>query len=222
MVQHKDMAGGDLHDPKGKYPTALLLDDNTANAYLIEETSGDDYFKIDTTNGSEAVSFGNAVTAPDYNFLGDGAFAVGGAADFASSVECANLRLPESGADPAAVADTGRLYTKDVAGATELFYRDAAGNVIQLTSAGVISVPLAVQEEVTTEAITGTDTALADQLAQTPKANAGVLLYLNGVLCRQGAGKDYTLSGKVITWLANTGTAPDMIVSDVLTACYYY
>jgi hypothetical protein len=46
------------------------------------------------------------------------------------------VTLIERGSDPSAVADTGFLYTKDVAGTTEVFYRDAAGNISQLTIAG--------------------------------------------------------------------------------------
>lgn len=46
------------------------------------------------------------------------------------------VTLPERGSDPSAVAATGTLYTKDVSGTTEVFYRDAAGNVVQLTTGG--------------------------------------------------------------------------------------
>lgn len=76
------------------------------------------------------------------------------------------------------------------------------------------------QEAVTTENITGTDTAITDTLDNTPVSNASVSLYLNGVLQDQGAGKDYTLSGVTITWLASTGTAVDMVTTDDLTATY--
>lgn len=42
--------------------------------------------------------------------------------------------------DPVAVAGTGIIYTKDVgSGVIESFYRDAAGNVIQLTSGGKLN-----------------------------------------------------------------------------------
>lgn len=47
--------------------------------------------------------------------------------------------LQELAADPGALANKGRLYTKDVSGGTELFFRDAAGNVIQITASGVLS-----------------------------------------------------------------------------------
>jgi len=76
------------------------------------------------------------------------------------------------------------------------------------------------QESVTTENITGTDTALADTLNNTPTSDAAVTLYLNGILQIQGAGNDYSISGSTITWLASTGTAVDMDTTDVLIAIY--
>lgn len=76
------------------------------------------------------------------------------------------------------------------------------------------------QEAVTTQTITNTDTAVTDTLNAVPKTNAGVLLFLNGVMLRQGAGFDYTLSGQTITWLASTGTAPNMQTNDILDAHY--
>lgn len=76
------------------------------------------------------------------------------------------------------------------------------------------------QEVIATEVITGTDTALADTLDNTPIDVTAVGLYLNGVLLREGAGNDYTISGTTITWLASTGTAPNMNTNDDLTAIY--
>jgi len=49
------------------------------------------------------------------------------------------VRFAES-SDPSAVADKGFVYAKDVSGATELFWRDAAGNVLQITAAGSLNV----------------------------------------------------------------------------------
>lgn len=76
------------------------------------------------------------------------------------------------------------------------------------------------QESVTTQVITGTDTAITDTLNATPKSNADVKLFLNGVHQRQGATFDYTISGITITWLASSGTAVDMDTTDVLIAVY--
>jgi len=52
----------------------------------------------------------------------------------------AQVTLPERGSDPTNDTDTGFLYTKDDgSGNTELFYEDDDGNVIQLTSGGVLN-----------------------------------------------------------------------------------
>ncbi|KKM62408.1 hypothetical protein LCGC14_1522000 [marine sediment metagenome] len=50
--------------------------------------------------------------------------------------EHTQVTLPELGADPTAVANTGFVYTKDDAADTELFYRDDSGNIVQLTQDG--------------------------------------------------------------------------------------
>ena len=76
------------------------------------------------------------------------------------------------------------------------------------------------QEQVTTQAITGTDTALTDELDAVPVSSASVKLLLNGLHQQQGAGKDYTISGKVITWLQSSGSAVPMDTSDILEAIY--
>jgi hypothetical protein len=49
--------------------------------------------------------------------------------------------LIEQTTDPDAVQDIGRLYTKDVATVTELFYRNSAGDVVQITSGNKLNVP---------------------------------------------------------------------------------
>lgn len=76
------------------------------------------------------------------------------------------------------------------------------------------------QESITTEVITGSDTALSTVLSSTPVSNASVSVYLNGVFQRQGATFDYTISGTAITWLASSGTAVDMDTSDILVVTY--
>lgn len=76
------------------------------------------------------------------------------------------------------------------------------------------------QESITTEVITGTDTAITDTLNNTPTGDVTVILYLNGIQQVQGAGADYTISSQTITWLASSGTAVDMDATDVLIAVY--
>ena len=51
------------------------------------------------------------------------------------------VTLPVLAADPTLAALTGFIYTKNVgAGVTELFYEDAAGNVKQLTTGGLLNI----------------------------------------------------------------------------------
>lgn len=76
-----------------------------------------------------------------------------------------------------------------------------------------------VQEAITAEAKT-TDGAITDTLDNAPRTGSVVHLFLNGVKQEYGAGKDYTVSGQTITWLAGTGTAVDLAVDDVLVAVY--
>ena len=49
-----------------------------------------------------------------------------------------NFRFVES-SDPTQVANSGFNYTKDVGGITEKFYLDSSGNVVQITSNGVVA-----------------------------------------------------------------------------------
>jgi hypothetical protein len=75
-------------------------------------------------------------------------------------------------------------------------------------------------EELTTEAITGTDTALTDTLTNTPDDWTKVEAYLNGIKQIYGAGNDFTGTGTTLTWLASTGTAVDMETTDSLEVVY--
>lgn len=55
-----------------------------------------------------------------------------------ASFQAPHLKLPE-GSDPSTVANTGFVYSKDVSSVTELFYRDSAGSVVQITSGGAVN-----------------------------------------------------------------------------------
>jgi hypothetical protein len=78
------------------------------------------------------------------------------------------------------------------------------------------------QEPVTTETITGSDTAIADVLDNIPIVTLSLNLFLNGVRQKQGATFDYTVNDSTgaITWLASSGTAVDMETTDTLDASY--
>lgn len=49
------------------------------------------------------------------------------------------LLLSEQASAPASEADSGWVYSKDVAGRTELFYRDDTGAEVQITSGGAVN-----------------------------------------------------------------------------------
>ncbi len=51
---------------------------------------------------------------------------------------CKNLALKQQAGDPTVATDTITLYAKDVGGNNEVFAKDEAGNVVQITSAGTI------------------------------------------------------------------------------------
>lgn len=86
------------------------------------------------------------------------------------------VTLQEQGADPAAIADRGRVYTKDVGGITELFYRDSAGTIMQLTTNGVLNFA---GDEITLDndkALRGKDTgAVARNLSKVDASNRTLL-----------------------------------------------
>ena len=48
----------------------------------------------------------------------------------------------EQAGDPPTVANQGQLYTKDVSGKSELFFKDSSGSVIQFSSGGGGSLPI--------------------------------------------------------------------------------
>lgn len=67
------------------------------------------------------------------------------------------------------------------------------------------------------------DTVLTAAPAFPPVSAQSVNLYLNGQLQRQGAGKDYTVTGgtlQVITWLTTSGTAIKLDANDIITIMY--
>lgn len=56
-----------------------------------------------------------------------------------AKVQAAQVAMPEQAAAPAAVGNTGLLYTKDVAGVTELYYKDSTGAETRLTTGGLLN-----------------------------------------------------------------------------------
>lgn len=59
-----------------------------------------------------------------------------------SSTNTSVVVLPERESAPATISGSGQLFTLDMGGITELFYKDSEGNIIQFTEAGQIKVEL--------------------------------------------------------------------------------
>jgi len=128
MAKHSTATGADLHDPKGKYPNWLELDP-IDTAYLIKDTSGNNYLVIKASAGSEVIELSNAGTNAEVQILGTGGAEIVGP-----------VTLPKQAADPSNEATKGKLYTKDPGdGETELFYIDASGNAVQITDGGAVN-----------------------------------------------------------------------------------
>ena len=84
---------------------------------------------------------------------------------FSSPTKTGPIYMYEQATDAGAMANRGIFYTKDVAGATEVFYKDPAANVIQLTAGGVLN-PAAVS-------LTGHDVTELDDVSN---AGSGIII----------------------------------------------
>jgi len=121
----------------------------------------------DTDNASQGASrirdLKNAISerlVVDHSLAGD-----------ASDGMHTHITFVQQGADPATVALTGYLYTKNVAGATEVFYKDAAGNIQQLTSAGKLNHALLADSATSAGTVT-TNANLTGPITSTGNATA--------------------------------------------------
>jgi hypothetical protein len=101
------------------------------------------------------------------------------------------IQLLEEAGDPANVADTGFVYTKDDGGDTELFYEDDGGAVVQITEDGALATTGFASSEEEFTAVAGTQTFT---LAATAAVNASMLsgrtilgVFRNGVRSRYQA-----------------------------------
>jgi len=140
------------------------------------------------------------------------------ATDDSAAVVVASTGLSING-DVVSVDQVPSNYTRSISG-TGVDIKDLASHLLGIDNALASAGGTPNQELVTTQNITGTDTALTDTLNNVPVSATSLKLFLNGILLLQGAGNDYSVSGQTITWLANTGTAPDLDTSDELIAVY--
>lgn len=87
---------------------------------------------------ASSISIGGIVANPTITFLGTGDVVKSGGG--AIRVSGGQFEMSERGSDPATAANIGAVYTKDVAGSTQLFYRsDSSGTVTQLTGVAPVA-----------------------------------------------------------------------------------
>lgn len=122
MVRHSILTGLHNHRPQGLYPELpAVLQGGQPNAYLIEDNSGFDWMRFDTSANTIYLGSGLNQTIQ----IGDGgthALALNG-----------YFRLAEQSSAPLNIADVGILYTRDASGVTQLRYMDSGGTVHELT-----------------------------------------------------------------------------------------
>lgn len=117
--------------------------------------------------------------------------------------------LPEQSSPPSPLADNGRIFTLDIGGITEFFYRDDSGNVIQITNDGITvqNVYLAIS---TLSAVPGQTV-----FAIPPSAKAVLTVKVNGVDTTA-----WTFSAPSVTY-DPIGGGYVIQSGDVLTVLYY-
>lgn len=118
---------------------------------------------------------------------------------------------------PASSVDSEIALFSDTSGKS--LKRATTSGVVKAT-AGVIGAATFNHETLASQVITGTDTTLTDTLDNTPISPDSVRIWMNGIFQEQGSGKDYTISGQTITWLASSGTAVNMDTDDDLVVEY--
>ncbi len=90
--------------------TDIDIDDNLTDSLTIS-VGADNYLDIDSNNGTEGVSFGNAVTNPSFSFLGSGEAAFTGNVNANSGVDVTGADLTVGGANFSVAFGNGNITT---------------------------------------------------------------------------------------------------------------
>lgn len=196
---------------------------------FLEVLPADSY--VDIGSGNPNTTSGGSRVGTDSSALGSAGGLLAAAPDtIQGALEAVVARIDDftdiGSGNPNTTAGASFIGTDASAIGGDAGSTDTVQGVLEAYQSAIDTIQTAIsgtahkQESVTTQVITGTDTALTDTLDFAPVSASSVKLYLNGVLQKQGATFDYTISGSTITWLQSTGTAVPLDTSDELLAVY--
>jgi hypothetical protein len=182
---------------------AFVIADNQADAFLVEDAAGVDYIKLDTSDGSEQIVFGNASTNPDFDFAGTGVVSM-------DALYVSKHAKFEEVAAPSNVADHGFVYVKADGDDSELFFygdHSGAGVEVQITKDGFLNVQAIASSEFTaSELISAGDALYISGASTLGKADATTADGKNYVVGFAQAGasssavvKMFALPGAIVT-----------------------
>jgi hypothetical protein len=148
---------------------AFVIADNQADAFLVEDAAGVDYIKLDTSDGSEQIIFGNASTNPAFDFAGTGVVSM-------DALYVSKHAKFEEVAAPSNVADHGFVYVKADGDDSELFFfgdHNGSGKEVQITKDGFLNVQaIASSEFLADGAIAAGDALYIASATEVGKADA--------------------------------------------------
>ncbi len=172
---------------------SATLTDNIADAWDVQEGTNN-YININTTNSSEAISFGNATTNPDFNFLGSGNLTVDGGTLFVdgandqvgigatSLVSNMHLQVGDGTGNVnvllhAGASSTSTLYLDD-SGSNRLEFDNSTDTIILTANGGIATIDytgLAVNRDFTVQGNTTLGNASSDTITFTGRVNSNFL-----------------------------------------------
>jgi hypothetical protein len=130
------VAGGYIDlDPTGAFaldmdagaPVNVTLGGGAGSDLSVLDSGGNQMMRVSEQNN--VIELGDVSENWDFLFSGGGSFTIGTSSGNENAVG-----IYETSSDPPLTANVGKLYTKDVSGVTQLFYRDdSVGTVTQLT-----------------------------------------------------------------------------------------
>ena len=126
-----------------------------------------------------------------------------------ADVTCDGVLLEEQSSAPSTAASTGALYTKDVSGQPELFYREESdGDEVQITDSGALNVAgkvLQVASTISTTEVTTSGTAIPKDNT-TPQNTEGDEIYATNSYTPTSATSNLLVTG-VLRLACNTNTS---------------